>query len=131
MKTYRKIREEQRTLKAEKFGVFFAFNQEQFREGVKACGYKKGDRILRWVAGAYGTAQAIKAYSDALNSFDERVKIECTPEEVFEHEFWNHECGLHGDISMPLQTTQAYFPEWMPSEELYRKLMREFREING
>jgi hypothetical protein len=131
MNTYKKIRFEQSNISAEKFGVFFAFNQEQFKEGVKACGYKKGDRIVRWVAGAFGSVKAITAYSDALEAYNTRIKQECTPEEIFEAEFWNHESGLFGNIDLPAAIAREYFPDWRPTEELYRRLMREFRELNG
>lgn len=81
--------------KTEDYGVFFAFGQEQFDEGLakaKADGrIKEGEKIAHWGAGLYGTQEEIYRFFKWYDSRDERIKAECDPQEVYFYEYNNHE----------------------------------------
>lgn len=86
---------------SEKYGIFFAFNDEQFKQGydglVRRGFIKDGDKVERAFAGGYGTRSEIDRYLAFYKEREERTKAECNPQEVYFYEWNNHECMFGGD----------------------------------
>lgn len=75
---------------------FFAFSNEQFKEGIKKFNLE-GQKIFNGGQGLYGTNEGI---TDFLNQYDkifEDIKNNCNPQEVYDYEFINHECSYTCD----------------------------------
>lgn len=115
-------------------GIFYAFSDKQFEEGMKKCGYTQADidsgRIIKDGIGGFGTREAFDRRNNFYNEIHERIKKECTPEEIFEMEFGNHECGYTGDWSEALEVVREYFPDYTPTRELIRKCFKAYEEAN-
>ena len=88
MKTYRQIKDQQPVL----FECFFAFSNEQFAEGKKKAGIE-GKKILDGGHGLYGTKEGIQKLFDHYDNVDKEVAEQCDPQDVYDYEFNNHECG--------------------------------------
>ena len=87
--------------KSEDYGVFFAFNKEQFKQGynglVRRGFIKEGEKICSGVAGMYGSSKEIDRYLKFYEEREVRQKAECNPQEVYFYEWNNHECMFGGD----------------------------------
>ena len=76
---------------------FFAFSKSQYHEGIKKHNLE-GQKITMvdgW--NLYGTGEGVKAF---LKFYDDNMELmakECTPQEVYDYEFDNHECDYTGD----------------------------------
>ena len=99
---YRKLRENSHP-NIEDFNCFFAFGNEQFKQGYdrlvdRGC-ITDGDSILHYGAGLYGTQTGITKFLAEYDKNDKRIKAECAPQEVYFYEYNNHECMfyLYGD----------------------------------
>ena len=103
-------------------GIFYAFSEEQFVKGMKECGYDENTKLLRDGMGGYGTREAFEERHEFFNVVEEEIRQNCKPDEVFEFEYWNHECGYTGDHSEALEITRGYFPNYVPSKELLCEL---------
>ena len=66
--------------------------------------------------------EAFDKRSEFYAKLDERIKIECMPDEIFSYEYWNYECNYTGDIEDALKVTQKYFPWYKPSKRLLDEL---------
>lgn len=107
-------------------GIFFAFSEDQFKEGLKELGLEnekelKG-KLFKGPYGEYGTEEGFVNREKGLKQMSERIKAECSPEEIFEYEYYNHECGYTGDCTEAFNITRCYFPDWKPTQELLDKL---------
>jgi hypothetical protein len=80
--------------------------------------------------GGIGTREAFKARHDYFETIEKEISEQCNPDEIFEYEYWNHECGYTGDWSEALNITKAYFPEYTPTRKLLNKLQDEFNKCN-
>lgn len=84
-----------------KYAVFFAFGKDQFREGYKALvnsgKIKEGDKVVRGLAGLYGTRQAIEEFYSFYENRDKAIPEECDPQEVYFYEYNNHESMIAWD----------------------------------
>jgi hypothetical protein len=108
MSTYNKITEEAAGYKHPE--VFFAFSQQQYEDGKAQM--PAGEKIYKGFGGAFGTCkgfEAMDAYYDALK---ERIQRECTPAEVYNYEYDNHECAYSHDNSVAVEIAQSYFPDY-------------------
>ena len=83
----------------DKYGVFFAFSDEQFEKGYKhliELGLiKDGDKIKRYspVSGMFcANLELMKKYFEFYANKDKLIREECDPQEVYFYEFNNHEC---------------------------------------
>ena len=89
--------------KAEDYGVFFAFNTEQFEQGKQRLikhGYiKEDDKLCEGGGGLYGTREEIKRFYSFYNERTELIRKECNPQEVYFFEWNNHECMFSNDDS--------------------------------
>jgi hypothetical protein len=87
---------------------FFAFNNEQLAEGVKKTGIKRED-IRSGGKGLYGTKKGIlKLFAD-YDAISKRIGEECDPQQVYDYEFGNHECGYTGDDTEAIKLVVSYF----------------------
>jgi len=107
-------------------GIFYAFSDKQFAEGLAKCGYTQADvdngNIVTDGFGGYGTTKAFDKRSEFYAQCNERIKIECTPDEVFRYEYLNYECAFSGDMEDALKITRSYFPDYKPSVKLIAEL---------
>lgn len=96
---YRELKQERPN--DNEFGIFFAFGQEQFDRGLAgriASGHiKKGEKIMHWGAGLYGTKEEIDRYFRWFDEVDLRIKAECDPQEIYFYEYNNHESQISWD----------------------------------
>ena len=85
----------------DKYGVFFAFNQEQFDEGynhlVELGFISNGDKISMGNGGVYGTPESIKAFLDFYENRDKEIPTKCDPQEVYFFEYNNYESMIAWD----------------------------------
>lgn len=89
-------------------GCFFAFSNKQFKEGVEK-NELDGVKIYHAGAGLYGTKEAIKAFLNEYDSRAEKIKKECTPQEVYDYEYANHECNWVAEDTEAIKRCLAYF----------------------
>jgi hypothetical protein len=99
---YQEIKQQQPELKE----VFFAFNEEQFKEGKNKIGDKK---IYSGGAGAYGTKEGFEELENFTQQQRERIARECTAQEVYNYEYSNYECGYTGDNTDAVEMVRYYF----------------------
>ncbi len=99
---YQDIQSEQPELKE----MFFAFSDKQFQEGKEKM---KGKKILDGGAGAFGTKEGFEELKSFAKRIKERIKKECDPQEVYQYEYNNHECGYTGDDTEALEIVKYYF----------------------
>jgi hypothetical protein len=90
--SYISIRQEQPVFE----NCFFAFNQAQYDEAIKKHNLE-GVKLYRDESGLIGTKEGIQKFYDFYSNQRKRIKAECTPQEVYEEEFVNHECDYVGD----------------------------------
>ena len=107
-------------------GIFYAFSNEQFEKGMKACGYDENTKLVKDGMGGYGTREAFDERHKFYSSVEEEIRQNCTPDEIFEFEYWNHECGYTYDYSEALEIVRSYFPNYTPSSELLGKLRKQY-----
>lgn len=107
-------------------GIFYAFSDEQFADGLAKCGYTQADvdrgDIVTDGLGGYGTMKAFDKRNEFYAQCNERIKRECMPDEIFSYEYLNYECNYTGDIEDALKVTQSYFPWYKPSKRLLNEL---------
>lgn len=122
-------------------GIFYAFDDKQFNEGLLREGYikegetyqdlkDKGIKLTTDGLGGYGTKEAFEQRNKQYEEIDEEIKENCTPEEIFEYEYHNHECGYTGDWSEALEITNEYFPDFKPTRKLLNKLYAQYESAN-
>lgn len=104
MSKYTEIKDEQHEL----VECFFAFSNEQLAEGIKNTGIQ-GQKIYSGGYGLYGTEKGILDLRAKMDSRSERIAKECDPQEVYDYEFWNHECGYTCDDTEPIKIVLGYF----------------------
>lgn len=98
---YSEIREQQYNLPVKEWGIFFAFSNEQFEEGykdlVKRCLIKDGDKVKRFGNGAFGLSEGMRRWVQEADALDARIVEECDPYEVYLYEYNNYECCIDWD----------------------------------
>lgn len=104
----------------ELFECFFAFSDKQFEEGVKKAGIE-GKKIYRGIGGLYGTQEGIQKLYNYYDELDKEIVANCDPQEVYEHEFWNHECSYVCDDEEAIKIVAATF-----GDEKARTVKRRF-----
>lgn len=78
--------------------AFFAFSQEQLEEGMAKIGVTDKSLIVAGpINGLCGTNDGINkfmySYKNEEENFKKLVKENCTPQQVYNFEFNNYECG--------------------------------------
>jgi len=105
MATYQEIKNEQPVL----FECFFAFSNQQYAEGI-AKHNLQGKKLFSGFGGLIGTQEGIaKLYAD-YDAMSKRVTDECDPQEVYDYEFGNHECGYTCNDSEAMKIVISHFP---------------------
>lgn len=101
MKTIARYKELNEEWRNKKQALFFAFNVAQYEKGkeeLRAKGlYEEGEKIYSLGAGAYSTKRGMDIYFRCLKEHKLRIKKECDPQEVYWHEYNNHECCISWD----------------------------------
>lgn len=90
---------------------FFAFSNEQFEIGVKEKGLE-GLKIYsagKVFSGLYGTSEGIENFLNFYVELEKRISAECDPQEVYDYEFGNHECGYVGNDEEAIKLVISYF----------------------
>lgn len=94
----------------EMFECFFAFSQKQFAEGMKRA--KIGDKnIYPGGAGLYGTSEGIKRLFSFYDALNVEIAEKYDPQEVYDNEYYNHECGHTGNDEEAIKLVISYFGE--------------------
>jgi hypothetical protein len=113
--------------------VFFAFSEKQFLEGLKKIGATR-EEVVSGVGGVIGREADVREFHAFYEKNLERMAKECTVDEVFRHEWWNHECGLTGDYEEAMQITKDIFGddcfENYDLQGAIQQLQIEFNAIN-
>ena len=95
-----------------KYGVFFAFGTEQFRQGMaslKLRGYIKDDeKVCGAGVGLYGTRAELDRYLKFYSEQEKMIAKECAPQEVYFYEWNNHEC-MFADDDQVVRIIADYF----------------------
>ncbi|MFA5299686.1 MAG: hypothetical protein WC389_15995 [Lutibacter sp.] len=99
---------ELKSIEPELFECFFAFNQTQFEEGLDKTGIR-GKAICRAPGGLYGTREGIKKLYADYDAISKRIGEECDPQQVYNYEFDNHECGYTHDDTEAIKLVVSYF----------------------
>jgi len=92
MSKYNKLLNEHPVLK----DAFFAFSDKAFAESLKERKLNKED-IYKGGSGLYGTKEGINAVYKFYEDRTARIAKECTPQEVYDYEYDNHECEYTED----------------------------------
>lgn len=87
---------------------FFAFSEKQMQEGIKEMKLE-GKKLYDGGAGLVGTDEGISAFYGFYEKLTERVKENCTPQEIYDHEFENHECGYICEDTEAVEVVLHYF----------------------
>ena len=105
LKQYYALRQQQRDIPANEYGVFFAYSKAQFDYGYKELVRKgfinDGDVVKAFGGGAYGTAEGMKRWMDEAIAIDAQIARECDPYEIYLDEYNNHECCIGFDRDEP------------------------------
>lgn len=124
------------------FPCFFAFNMEQFAEGMRSLGLRpKTDTklIYRGIAGMYyrkSDAPALKEMLDRHTKEDrDAIESDSTGEgyilDMFSEELANHEYGITRDLSETLDVLGLTMDQVRASEALLHGLQKALERYNA
>ena len=116
MKTYEQIKNQHPVM----IGCFFAFSNTQFAEGVKEKGLE-GQKLYDGGAGLYGTKEGIQQFLNFYNAVNKEVAEQCKPQDVYDYEFNNHECGYTNDDMEAIKIVVCIF-----GDERAKEVKRKF-----
>lgn len=89
---------------------FFAFSNSQFTEGIEKKNLKD-KKILNAGSGLYGTKEGLDEMMKFYEDNSKKISKQCTPQEVYDYEFWNHECEYTGLDIEAIEIVKSYFGE--------------------
>lgn len=87
---------------------FFAFSEKQYNEGVEEKELKD-KKIYRAGNGLFGTDEGLKNFMLFYDELHKEIARVCDPQEVYDYEFWNHECEYVGDDAKAIEIVVEYF----------------------
>jgi hypothetical protein len=87
---------------------FFAFSNSQYAEGIKEHKLE-GKKIFKADGGLFGTHEGIKALYDYYDKQHDEISKNCEPQDVYDYEFANHECGYLGNDAEAITLALSYF----------------------
>lgn len=94
---------------------FWAFNKSQFEEGLQKFNLDITNVIQSW-GGLYGTKEGLDSMFKFYEDLRLQIKQECTPQMIYDYEFFNHECEYTGDDQEAIEKVFYYFnDEFLPS----------------
>ncbi|HAH24897.1 MAG TPA: hypothetical protein DCL77_14280 [Prolixibacteraceae bacterium] len=102
--TYQEIK----NLEPEMWECFFAFSKTQLEEGIIKAGLES-KKIYKAPMGLFGTMEGIEKFMKFYDDQIEQISKECDPQQVYDHEFWNHECSYCNDDREAIEIVIAYF----------------------
>lgn len=119
-------------------GIEYVFGKEQYKKYLEKHNYTdeslieaiRTGKLVTDGFGGIGTPMAFEARDNYYRQLNEQIKTECTGDDIFEAEWWNHECGLTYDIQAPLILARNIFPSYKPSPGLLNRLNKEFNALN-
>ena len=128
---YQEIKNQQAPLRE----CFFAFSKEQYEKGI-AENQLENKKIYSAYGGLYGTEEGINELMAFYDGVSERIAKECTPQEVYDYEFGNHECSYTNDDSEAMMIVLGIFTDeqceqvkrkhaWYTIEELTARMEKE------
>jgi hypothetical protein len=103
---YQEIKNKQPVL----FECFFAFSNEQFKEGITEHKLEE-KKIVKADGGLFGTREGIQQLMDFYDALHIEIGQKCTPQEVYDYEYWNHECDYIGDDTEAIKIAASYFTD--------------------
>lgn len=96
IKRYRELKETHPDCK--QCDCFFAFNKEQFSEGIKSIRQlKEGEKLINAGSGLFGTRDGLDKFFAFYDGITSLIKEECDPQEVYFYEYNNHESMISWD----------------------------------
>lgn len=127
---YRELCEERSKVDMKQFDCFFAFNNEQFEQGLKSIRpLKEGEKLVRLYGGGFATKDGAERLAEYYRSIEEKIKQECDPQEVYCYEYNNYEsCIAYDGDANAIRLIIDYW-----GEEVARKIVRKsaFYSIDG
>ena len=106
MENYEKIKNQE----PETIDCFFAFSNEQFNEGVKKANLESKE-ILRSKYGLFGTQEGISNFLGFYDKLSIEISEKCDPQDCYNYEFINYECGYVCDDEEAIKVVVSYFGE--------------------
>ena len=101
LRRFRELTEKRSQIPVEKYGLFFAFSDDQFKKGydglVKRGLITQGGTVKSFGLGVYGTREAFDRWLAECKAIDKQIVAECDPYEVYLEEYNNYECCIDGD----------------------------------
>lgn len=91
---------------------FWAFSKIQFDEGIQEHNLHEQlneKKIVCGGAGLYGTKEGIDSFRQFYEDRRGEIKSKCTPQEIYEYEYNNHECEYTGDDTEATEMVKYYF----------------------
>ena len=88
---------------------FFAFSDAQFIKGKAKAELTDDDKIYSGGSGLYGTRDGLKNFYSFYEDRDKRIAATCPPQEVYDFEFINYECGYTCDDSEAFEVVVRIF----------------------
>lgn len=89
---------------------FFAFSNDQYAEG-KAKSIPGDEKIFSARHGLYGTDKGITLFMEEMTAHHQFIVDNCDPQDCYNYEFVNHECGYTGSDADALSIVKDYWPE--------------------
>lgn len=93
-------------------GAFFAFSQNQFKEGCQQVGATQENKVASFGAGGYVLSKNLDLLIDGLNNiYDLGIKADLEENGVFKiimRELANHEAQITGDITDTFEALKGY-----------------------
>lgn len=125
IKRYMELKEESSNIDLNALGIFFAFSDQQYEEGlqdlIKRGIIKSDDKIYQLpISGGFGTKQGYKAMIAEYSKNTDKIRKECDPQEVYFYEYNNHESMLSWDGDS--EALRYIFDIW--GEEVARGIKR-------
>ena len=108
-------------------GMFFAFNQEQLKEGIAKVGATKDNKITSIGAGGYILTSRLKEFEELVEGSNKRLKTLMKDFEfavsAFRYELANHEYCITGDIEEAVYALNYTVDEVLNSKHLSDALL--------
>ena len=100
-------------------GIFFAFTDDAMKKGIKSIGFDPDNKeswkgkifnYRKLAPGLFGTKEGLTNMLDAMDRIRKQIASECDPQEIYIHEYNNHECQ-YTDDSLAYERVLSIFGE--------------------